>query len=71
MIVQNAQFGNLVLLYFLETEAERDNRLNFGELPASLWNLIPEDGKYLVNIMKFCGYRCRKCNTSAERRRRT
>ena len=42
-----------------ETDEQRYQRLNNEPIPDNLWNMIPQHGKYIVNIMKFCGYQTR------------
>ena len=47
------------MVYLLEDEAERYERLDFGDLPQHLWDEFPESGEYIMHIMKFCGYKSR------------
>lgn len=43
----------------LESEEERNDQINSSEIPDNLWSIIPENGQFIVNIMKFCEYKTR------------
>lgn len=32
------------------------DELNYGDIPEELWKIFPSNSKYIMNIMKFCGY---------------
>ena len=43
----------------VETDVQRYDRINYQTIPNYLWDIIPDHGKYLIEIMKFSGYRNR------------
>ena len=39
-----------------EWDEDRYDAVNYGDIPDTLWALIPSSQKYIENIMKFCSY---------------